>query len=508
MSDPNTKVVPTQFDAVGPTESAQEKSTASDTSRAGGEIRPSGPPRWVMPALAGLVITALLVFFWLPSRVESPRVELEVDAGTAKRRPTLNEVSPWQEAQEGKLRKQAQDILARLLDIQFELEEMNVKQWAGEAFAEASELAQLGDEIYRQQQFVEAGEAYQAALDKLEGISASRSEIFQQHLERGTQALYGYDQETAVAALETALLIEPGHVQAEQLLARASNLDALKALMQQAGDARAAKDLPQAELLLLEAATLDPDDEQVKAELTETRRALTRNRFNDAMTRGYQALDEGRYDQAESAFQQARKLMPASTETESALQEARAARTRARIDTLRKAAEQAANSEQWQQALESYGKILAIDSSVIFARVGAIQARERASIDSKLRKYIHEPERLGDAAIYASARRDYQEASKLENQGPVLQEQLRQLGQVLRVSQTPVAVVLQSDERTDVTVYKVAKLGTFNQHTLELKPGTYTAVGVRSGYRDVRREFKVSHSRDMPAISIVCTEPI
>lgn len=69
-------------------------------------------------------------------------------------------------------------------------------------------------------------------------------------------------------------------------------------------------------------------------------------------------------------------------------------------------------------------------------------------------------------------------------------------------------VTLHSDQQTEVTVYKVARLGQFDQRELELRPGSYTAVGSRMGYRDVRVEFSVAAEGAPPAVTVVCTERI
>lgn len=510
MSDHNPKVEPIRFDAVGtsaPATPEQESGTHHDAGKTASE-HPAGPPSWALPALGVLLVLALLVFFWLPSTVEPPSVEVEVGSQPPKPRPGMAEISPWQEAQQGKLRKQAQDVLTELLDIQFSLEETGAEQWAGEALAHAKAIAEEGDSLYRQQQFVEATQTYQSALDALEAISGSSEQLFEEKLAAARQAMENDEANAAISALQTALLIQPAHAGAEKLLVRAQNLEQVLDLLDQAEAFKAAGELEQAQTLLQQAADLDPEHLRVQAELAQLGRDIARNRFNAAMTRGYTALDQGRYDTAESAFREARKLMPSSAETESALQETRAARTRARILSLRNSAEQAAGQEQWQSALETYQKILDIDASMVFARVGLIQSRERASIDKRLEKYISEPQRLGDAAIYQSARRIYADAAALEVQGPRLEGQVRKLGEILRFAQTPVEVVLQSDEVTRVTVYKVAQLGTFVEHRLELKPGTYTAVGVRPGYRDVRQTFSVSHGKAPAPIRIVCTEQI
>ena len=67
---------------------------------------------------------------------------------------------------------------------------------------------------------------------------------------------------------------------------------------------------------------------------------------------------------------------------------------------------------------------------------------------------------------------------------------------------------MRSDMQTDVVVYKVAKLGKFDQRELDLRPGTYTAVGSRLGYRDVRVDFVVKYGSKPPPVTIACTETI
>ena len=57
-------------------------------------------------------------------------------------------------------------------------------------------------------------------------------------------------------------------------------------------------------------------------------------------------------------------------------------------------------------------------------------------------------------------------------------------------------------------MYKVARLGKFDQRELSLRPGTYTAVGTRNGYRDVRQTFTLSHDETITSVMIACTEPI
>ena len=89
-----------------------------------------------------------------------------------------------------------------------------------------------------------------------------------------------------------------------------------------------------------------------------------------------------------------------------------------------------------------------------------------------------------------------------------LPAQLQQVRSFLERARVPVNVQLQSDGLTDVTVYRVGELGLFTSQTLSLVPGTYTAVGVRPGYRDVRAEFVVAIDGQAPVVTIACNEAI
>jgi hypothetical protein len=51
-------------------------------------------------------------------------------------------------------------------------------------------------------------------------------------------------------------------------------------------------------------------------------------------------------------------------------------------------------------------------------------------------------------------------------------------------------------------------LGNFTSKELSLRPGTYVAVGVRPGYRDVRQEFRVAPEVDMQPVVVRCEEAI
>lgn len=451
------------------------------------------------------------VFFWLPTWVEPPTAEnvaVTTSPGTPTRPSGQEQASPWSDAQLAKQRKAAQAVLELLLEQQFTLEEMSVEQWASEEFSAATELATSGDELYRQQQFEAAQATYQSGLEAMTALVEAAPEVFETQLQAGLEALAANQPQPATAALAIALLIKPDSDTALRAQARATTLPEVLALIKQAQQAQRDNELEQAAAVTEQALGLDPAHELAKSLQAQLRQEIARRDFNRAMTAGYQAMDRQDYDTAEARFLAAQKLLPAAAETGAALAQARSARTLQRIESLRTKAEIAQRNEDWSAALAAFDAILRIDDTVQFAREGAARSGDRQTLDKRLQQTLEKPERLADERIYAETRQLLDYAVTLSPAGPRLRRQLSELDSLLQQALVPIAVLLQSDEQTDVTVYRVAHLGTFRRQQLELKPGTYTAVGVRTGFRDVRQQFTLSHDQSAPVITIACTDPI
>ena len=92
--------------------------------------------------------------------------------------------------------------------------------------------------------------------------------------------------------------------------------------------------------------------------------------------------------------------------------------------------------------------------------------------------------------------------------GPRLGEQRDELSRLLKRAATALTVPMVSDNVTQVTIYKVGRLGNFMRKEVSLRPGTYVAIGSRPGYRDVRLEFRVAPEIDMQPVVVQCEEQI
>ncbi|MEQ8515155.1 MAG: hypothetical protein RIC38_06080, partial [Chromatocurvus sp.] len=346
------------------------------------------------------------------------------------------------------------------------------------------------------------------ALEQAQAIESRIPDELEVRLQATEAALQAGDADAASAELAIVDKLEPGLEQAERLRERLEALPEVLAQLEKAALAEKADDLESAKTALSAAVAADGQHRGARQALRRVSAALTARRFADAMSAGYAALEGQRFDDARAAFRRAGKLREGSDEVATALQEVSVAETARDLRQLQRTAETSVNEEAWSAAVTAYEAALDIDSSVLFAQRGLEQARTRAELDKRLQAILDDPDRLSDESVADSAAQLLEYARGVEPRGPALQEQIRTLQKQLALSNTPIRVTLLSDNTTDVTLYKVSRLGEFEREELMLRPGEYTAVGTRRGYRDVRRTFRVSHDGRPPTVTVVCTERI
>ena len=121
---------------------------------------------------------------------------------------------------------------------------------------------------------------------------------------------------------------------------------------------------------------------------------------------------------------------------------------------------------------------------------------------------IADPLGLASAQEFEAAKTLLADARGVAQPGEKLRRQVATLDQLLAAANSPVEVVLESDNLTHVTVFRVADLGRFERIAIRLRPGRYVAAGTRSGFRDVRVEFTVTGQALDAPIVVRCEEPI
>jgi tetratricopeptide (TPR) repeat protein len=205
---------------------------------------------------------------------------------------------------------------------------------------------------------------------------------------------------------------------------------------------------------------------------------------------------------ASDAAPPAEIAVPASAPTPDRLAEAAA------LARHRDAARALEEQEDWRAALAEYEAALAVDPHVAFALEGKDRTAGRASLSDGLEFHARNAPRLSTEGVAREAEALLERARGVEAPGPRLRAQVAALEKALADARTPVAVVIESDGLTEVSVTRVGRLGTLKRRALELRPGEYTATGTRRGYRDVRRRFTVSPGGAPPSVVVRCEEAL
>jgi tetratricopeptide (TPR) repeat protein len=467
------------------------------------------PPLAAVVALA-LVILAGMVFFVLPRWVEQA-VEPETGAATPTGAPAVEAepAAPALSAEElAALRAQAESMLTDLLQQRSRLEERSAARWGGAEWTAYDELARASDQALLAESYAKAVESYTAALAAGSALLARSEQIIVAALASARQALAAGHAELAREQYDLVLSVEPNNAEALAGRTRAERLPEVLSLVTRAEELRRQQSLEEAAALYREVATLDPEWAPAQTALDEIAAALASQRLETLLSRGFAALADEEYAEAREHFAAARALAPGSKSAADGLAQAE---ERQKLETIEIAEARALafeRREMWSEAIERYEAALSADATLEFARAGLTRSRARADLDAKLENLIANPNLLLTDSVLADARRITDQARAFAAPESRITAQVARLDELLRLASTPVTVELTSDELTEVTVYRVGELGVFATKELQVRPGTYTAVGSRNGYRDVRETFTVLPGRTLPPIHIVCTEPI
>lgn len=469
-------------------------------------------PPWLLPSVAALLLLAAVVVFVLPKLVGPPKVSTDVTANpdTGAAPSSLpQEISPWQQAQLERERKAAQDVLELLLEKQADLETLNVRLWAEDRFLRIIELAETGDTQYRQRLFSQATlsytEADSIADELLMGVGDTKAE----YLRQGLSALENNVPELAKQAFDRVLSIDPKHAGAQRGLERLMVLDDVQQALQAAAVSEEQQQYATALQSLRTVIELDADLQAgLQARIEGLEQDLLDFNFAAAMSQGYRSFDGGQVSAAIDHFNQAAKLKPDAAEPKQALRQVRNQRSLNRMAVHFDRAARAEDQEQWATAVKAYQSALDIDAKLSDASSKKQYAEQRVKMDKALQTLNDDPLRLADASIYQKALKLYAAGRQIDAPGPRLSSQLNLLDQQIKASRKSTPVLIQSDGLTQVSVQRVASLGAIASRQLNLKPGRYVAIGVRDGYRDVRKEFIVPQGAQDVQVDVRCVEQI
>ena len=466
--------------------------------------------RWLAVGLLTLMLIVLVgVVVVLPDLV-ADRVTEKKEDKLVMPPPAPPSPAPSEDARRvAREKREAERLLGLVLRGQTELEAEGVAVWGGEDYHAAIDSLAAGDAELHAERYKEAASNYENAIAELQALRASKAERFAAALAAGDAALTAADGPGARDYYNIALSIEPNDPGARQGMLRARVLEERVALIAAGAEHEAGGELDAAKEKYASAIALDPDSPKARAANERISARIRERDFRNAMSTALAALEQSDFDASRASLARADAIQSGSPEVADARVRLQRAVNRSLIGTHREQAQALERDESWQAASEHYAAVLGIDPQVAFARIGAERSLARVRVHRQFDAYLAALGRLSAHEPRDNARRLLAAVVDLDAQAePKLAAKAERLRRAIEVAETPMQVRLLSDNLTDVTVYKVGRFGRFASRDLRLPPGTYTAVGTRSGYRDVRVKFTLTVGREPAHISVYCREKI
>ena len=451
--------------------------------------------------LVGLTLLLVIVIFILPLLVQEDREDL-----------------PNQVVEEKSILIPNQEILAQkpiaealLSELLIKIESLKLQGilfWGMEKWEDVLIVQQEGDSAFIEQQYDLSAGRYREALQMLSDLEISIPDVLTNALKMGQSSILSGNENDAIANFEIALAIDGNNIEAKLGLDRALKLDQVLERTQRGQTEFAMGSYEPAIQSFEDALLIDPDWEPAINGLAQSKQSYADNLFQESLSKGYRSLNDESFDEAESLFDQALSIRPNSEEALQALDELNLKRIASLTKSLKYKGLIAEVNEEWNQAKGFYQEILVIDANLEEVKESLSRVESRILLEAEMKSIIARSDAYNDNKVLGQAQALLETAKSIERIGPKMEESIQKLDSLIQIALIPIEVIFESDQFTEVTIFKVDQMGTFQQKIVSLRPGIYTARGSRKGFKDETIRFRVDPNKQNQRVKIICNKKI
>ena len=451
--------------------------------------------------LVGLTFLLVMVIFILPLLLQEDKEDLSN-----------------QEIEEKPILIPNQDILAQkpiaealLSELLIKIESLKLQGilfWGMERWEDLLIVQQDGDSAFIEQQYDVSANRYREALQMLSDMEVSIPDVLTNALKLGQTSILAGNKNDAIANFEIALAIDGNNLDAKQGLDRALKLDQVLVRTQRGQTEFGMGSYERAIESFEDALSIDPNWQAAIDGLAQSKKSYADELFQESLSKGYQSLNDESFDDAKSLFDQALSIRPSSQEALQALDELNLKRIASLTKSFKYKGLIAEVNEEWNQAKGFYEEILVIDPNLEEVKDSLSRVESRILLEAEMTSIIARSDAYNDNKVLGQAQALLETAKSIERIGPKMEGSIQKLDSLIRIALIPVDVIFESDELTEVTIFKVDQMGTFQQKIVPLRPGIYTARGSRKGFKDETIRFRVGPNKQNQRVRIICNKKI
>jgi len=455
-------------------------------------------------AFGFILISAFVVVVIIPSL--SDETDKEIQKSPENK---IQQLAPLVDQGSPPFSLEAQEALKKVLKLQARLENEGVKIWGIEQlvtnYNEVLTLVAKANLSIDEKHFEEALKGYQKALLKLEQLDTGRLNRLERALKAGDDFFFKRNSKSAIVQYKIVLAIDSANAKAQVGLKRAENLPKVLSFITQGENYQRNGKLEQAREMFKKATLLDGKYQDAHDRLAKVDALIFDRDLAREMSDVVSALNQEKIEEAKRALAHVKKLRPDGAGIADLEQQFKNAAHLVNLKRLSIQGLKQEKNEAWVEAIDTYKSVLAMDVNVGFAQQGKLRAENALALTDRLLQYLSKPDALLSAEHMTYARSLYQLALKKNEIGPKFREYSKNLKDLIDKYSTLVPVVITSDGKTHITIYRVRKLGKSKKFSLNLRPGKFKVLGVRSGYRDIMRWIEVpAGTSKAVTLSIIC----
>lgn len=387
------------------------------------------------------------------------------------------------------------------------LSEASVAKWAEDRHNEILAHKEEALQAFGASNYTDAVAALQRAAEVADDVLQLAAQRFIVQMNEASGAFERGDADVAQASITQALLLRPDNPEATAMKARIAVLPEVLRLSALADKARVENDFRSWQRHLAEIARLDPARQDVQAQLKEVTAKINRQNFADYIASGMAAVLKRDLHTAQQFLQQAKKIYPKREEVVLLQRNIQQLEREIAVQKHLAAAQLAVTRDDWATAYISFERARSVDDTDAKAVDGARLATQILNAHKEISGYQARPQRLSSENVAVAAQAALQRAEGLYRESPSLAQQGRTLAALIASYSTPLEIVVYSDNKTDILVHRVGKIGRTLEKTISLKPGTYTFEGKRPGYRSKLVQVEVRHGQ-LSEVTVICDEPV
>ena len=385
---------------------------------------------------------------------------------------------------------------------------LRLQQWAAEMHAELAGFKTRALEQFTASEYAPALESLRRARAAAAAAEAAYARRLAELKAAATAAFENDRAEEAQQAVRRALEFKADDAEMRALQPRAAALPQVLELLRQA-DAARAENRPEKEIPALEKILeLDPARAEQAARLKTLQAESAQDRYAGALRAARRALDAGDLRAAKSQIDLAKRISPNGAEIPPLEKTLRAALAQREFENALASGEAAKRRDDWAAAAKHFARALQLQPNNQTALKNRQEADAVTAASRQIREHLEQPRRLEDLAAADAVAAYAREIAPLTEASAKLRAQHAELTRVAGLYQTEVPVTVVSDNKTQIIVRGIGRVGKTERREIRLRPGARVFEGSREGYKSKLVTLEIAPGAASAEVTVICDEKI